>query len=211
MEILGDVNVPSTWTEAREALSLSIRQAVWSCGGKLLFWHWVQPMSYFLLFDIYYCSLNDETRTYATFVAYREVLYLLFTLLALWLNPAYLLLELDPVLKPRSSKAIGIATVVAGASARCTGKLCSGGGCTCSRHTTTSRYVWHVGRQVRSKDAQDFQSASLGRFSSLRIFMVWQPSYRSNVPRKRYSLGHWSSATRSPPPVSSRPPVDSRS
>ena len=33
-------------------------------------------------------------------VAVREAIYVLSTLLALWLNPAYLLLELDPLRKP---------------------------------------------------------------------------------------------------------------
>eukprot|EP01046_Picozoa_sp_COSAG06_P011834 COSAG06_NODE_681_length_13133_cov_6.625547_11_plen_421_part_00 len=49
---------PSTWTEARLALGLSVRQAIWSCGIKLLFWHWVQPLSYFTVFAWHYCSLS---------------------------------------------------------------------------------------------------------------------------------------------------------
>ena len=48
---------PSTWTAARRALRLSVRQAVWSCGTKLLLWHWSQPLSYFAVFAVYYCSL----------------------------------------------------------------------------------------------------------------------------------------------------------
>ena len=102
---------PSTWTEAREALGLSVRQAVWSCGSKLLLWHWAQPLSYFAVLGIYYCTLPDDDpnqrllglRAIGRTVAYREAAYLLSTLLALWLSPAYLLLELDPVLKPASA------------------------------------------------------------------------------------------------------------
>eukprot|EP01045_Picozoa_sp_COSAG04_P017836 COSAG04_NODE_1607_length_6175_cov_6.046906_3_plen_489_part_00 len=98
-------DAPSTWTEARVALGLSVRQAVWSCGSKLLLWHWAQPLSYFAVLGIYYCALaNDDAfdnqRVLGLIVAIREALYVLYTLLALWLNPAYLLLELDSVLKP---------------------------------------------------------------------------------------------------------------
>lgn len=100
---------PSTWTDARVALGLSVRQAVWSCGAKMLLWHWTQPLSYLAVFGVYYCSLDDDQRTpgtnmtsrdSGTWVALREALYLVSTLLALWLNPAYLLLELDGVLRP---------------------------------------------------------------------------------------------------------------
>ena len=97
---------PSTWTDARVALGLSVRQAVWSCGGKMLLWHWTQPLSYLAVFGVYYCSLDDDgyfadvQRICGMFVAVREALYLVSTLLALWLNPAYLLLELDGVLRP---------------------------------------------------------------------------------------------------------------
>eukprot|EP01045_Picozoa_sp_COSAG04_P006226 COSAG04_NODE_302_length_17393_cov_6.251417_15_plen_615_part_00 len=99
-----DVDAPSTWTEARVALGLSVRQAVWSCGSKLLLWHWAQPLSYFAVLGIYYCTLDDGQRGLGLQVAVREVLYVLSTLLALWLNPAYLLLELDPMLKPSAER-----------------------------------------------------------------------------------------------------------
>lgn len=103
---------PSTWTEARTALGLSVRQAVWSSGTKMLLWHWSQPLAYFAVFGVYYCVLPDEygngkislsdrsQRGLGTIVAVREVLYVLQTLLALWLNPSFLLLELGGVLRP---------------------------------------------------------------------------------------------------------------
>jgi hypothetical protein len=101
------VDHPPTWTEARIALGLSVRQAVWSSGAKLLIWHWSQPLSYFAVFGTYYCSLVGDThdhhtnqRSLGTLVAIREALYIVSTLLALWLNPAYLLLELESVLRP---------------------------------------------------------------------------------------------------------------
>ena len=86
---------PSTWTEARLALGLSVRQAIWSCGIKLLFWHWVQPLSYFTVFAWHYCSLSPTMQLFSRLVAYREAFYFVETVVAMSLNPAYLLLELD--------------------------------------------------------------------------------------------------------------------
>ena len=78
---------------------------VWSSGTKLLLWHWSQPLSYFAVFGAYFCSLplpvHDQLnqRSLGTFVAVREAAYVLSTLLALWVNPAYLLMELGSVIK----------------------------------------------------------------------------------------------------------------
>ena len=98
---------PSTWTEARVGLGLSTRQAIWSSGTRILLWHWAQPLSYFVVFGAYYCSLpadpteneggDNLLQEIGTFVAVREAMYVATTLLALWLNPAYLLLELESV------------------------------------------------------------------------------------------------------------------
>ena len=80
---------------------------VWSCGTKLLLWHWSQPLAYFTVFGVYYCSLpslfedidegslEETVQGFGMVVLVREVIYFICTLLALWLNPAYLLLELS--------------------------------------------------------------------------------------------------------------------
>jgi hypothetical protein len=97
---------PSSWAEARVGLGLSVRQAVWSCGNKLLLWHWSQPLAYLAVFGAYYCSLDGiaafgfTVRGLGIVVAVREATYLVYTILALWLNPAFLLLELESVLQP---------------------------------------------------------------------------------------------------------------
>ena len=97
---------PSTWMEARVGLGLSTRQAIWSSGTRILLWHWAQPLSYFVVFGAYYCSLPvtpgyedgyNSLQGFGTFVAVREAMYVATTLLALWFNPAYLLLELESV------------------------------------------------------------------------------------------------------------------
>eukprot|EP01043_Picozoa_sp_COSAG02_P090107 COSAG02_NODE_27005_length_619_cov_0.794231_1_plen_147_part_01 len=83
-----------------------MRQAVWSCGNKLLLWHWSQPLAYLAVFGAYYCSLDGiaafgfTARGLGIVVAFRQASYLVYTILALWLNPAFLLLELESVLQP---------------------------------------------------------------------------------------------------------------
>eukprot|EP01047_Picozoa_sp_COSAG01_P035450 COSAG01_NODE_2721_length_7186_cov_3.571328_4_plen_499_part_00 len=98
---------PSSWAAARAALGLSVRQARWSAGAKLVLWHWTEPTTYLALLGIYMCPLlqgtENQTRhniRVALFVAWREVAYLLSTLAALRLNPAFLLMELGPVRRP---------------------------------------------------------------------------------------------------------------
>ncbi len=96
---------PSTWNAARN--KLSVRQAVWSSGTKLLLWHWTQPLSYFAVFGAYFFSLSPNQQRFGTVVAVREGVYMVCTLLALCFNPAYLLMELDSVWKPASDEAVG--------------------------------------------------------------------------------------------------------
>ncbi len=98
---------PSTWNAARN--KLSVRQAVWASGTKLLLWHWTQPLSYFAVFGAYFFSLSPNQKLFGTVVAVREGVYMVCTLLALYINPAYLLMELDSVWKPRSDEAVGAA------------------------------------------------------------------------------------------------------
>ena len=102
---------PTSWEQARSAQRLSMRQALWSCGAKLLLWHWSQPLSYLYAFAYYYCELPLYELKFKTgyqvlaplpgyfqkfglWVAIREVTYFGSTFVALILNPAYLLLEL---------------------------------------------------------------------------------------------------------------------
>jgi hypothetical protein len=94
----GAVCAPS-WAQARGSLGLNARQAVWSCGAKMLLWHWAQSLSYFAVFGLNYCVVSQTQRIMGAIVACREVAYLISTLLALRFNPAYLLLELDGVLE----------------------------------------------------------------------------------------------------------------
>ena len=102
----------TTWTEARIAQCLTVRQALWSCGAKLLLWHWAQSLSYLYAFGYYYCELPryrfelgvpqlgflpfnySSLQQGGILVAIREATYFGSTIVALVLNPAYLLMEL---------------------------------------------------------------------------------------------------------------------
>ena len=50
----------TSWGAARAALGLTERQARWAATGRLLFWHWVQPLSYLAALALYYCPLDQR-------------------------------------------------------------------------------------------------------------------------------------------------------
>jgi hypothetical protein len=91
---------PSSWEQTRSALGLDWAPALWVSGLKLLFWHWSQPLAYLLVLDHTWCQLKNtanygaDAQTLALIVAWREISYLLTTLVCIYLNPAFLLLEL---------------------------------------------------------------------------------------------------------------------
>ena len=67
----------------------------------MLIWHLMMPLSYFAVFGAYFCSLPDaDSAVAAIIVAAREAIYVVNTLVALRVNPSFLLLELDSVVRP---------------------------------------------------------------------------------------------------------------
>eukprot|EP00746_Dinoflagellata_sp_MGD_P138555 gnl/MRDRNA2_/MRDRNA2_72186_c0_seq2.p1 gnl/MRDRNA2_/MRDRNA2_72186_c0~~gnl/MRDRNA2_/MRDRNA2_72186_c0_seq2.p1 ORF type:complete len:280 (+),score=21.80 gnl/MRDRNA2_/MRDRNA2_72186_c0_seq2:85-924(+) len=58
---------------------------------RLLFWHWMQPLAYAVVFYAYSDVLSGLQLLLGLAVLGREALYVLFTLLAMLLCPAYLL------------------------------------------------------------------------------------------------------------------------
>jgi hypothetical protein len=83
----------SSWTRAIELSGLSNAGAYFSAFMRLLFWHWLQPALYFLVFACYWHKLDSFQLIFGTAVAVRELLYLLSTLICVVLNPSYLLLD----------------------------------------------------------------------------------------------------------------------
>jgi drug/metabolite transporter superfamily protein YnfA len=79
----------ATWEEARLALNLTTRQAKGVSIGKLMLWHWSQPVAYFYVLYAFFCTLNRWQRIFGCVVAAREGIYLISTLVALQLCPVY--------------------------------------------------------------------------------------------------------------------------
>eukprot|EP01045_Picozoa_sp_COSAG04_P028912 COSAG04_NODE_4616_length_1988_cov_1.176284_2_plen_376_part_00 len=108
----GAASKPSTWDEARAELGLTFGQAMSVSLVKTLFWHWVQPISYFIILSLYYCEVARSSENFqmiALIVAVREVGYVCSTILACIFCPACLLLELDKegLCGPRGGKKLG--------------------------------------------------------------------------------------------------------
>jgi hypothetical protein len=94
---IGGMN-QATWDEARVALGITVKQAVWVSRMKLVFWHWSQPVAYWIVCGYYFCLLDEDQRSLAIIVAVREIFYWLCTIIAyIWACPAFVLLELGSI------------------------------------------------------------------------------------------------------------------
>ena len=90
----------TTWEEARVALGMDMKQALWVSRCKLVLWHWSQPLAYLAILTEYFCELSEQQRYMAAAVAVRELMYLATTVIAYgWVCPAFVLLELKGIWK----------------------------------------------------------------------------------------------------------------
>eukprot|EP01047_Picozoa_sp_COSAG01_P011795 COSAG01_NODE_520_length_16006_cov_6.454077_3_plen_488_part_00 len=87
----------SSWAGAVEANGQSPAGATLTAAGRLLFWHWLQPALYWAVFACFYDQIrpgvDGAQKGFGWAVAVREALYLLNTLVALYANPAFLLVD----------------------------------------------------------------------------------------------------------------------
>eukprot|EP01051_Picozoa_sp_SAG22_P013723 SAG22_NODE_1570_length_4095_cov_8.591842_1_plen_1009_part_10 len=95
--IADDSTPQSSWTEAREALGLSVQQAIAVSCAKLLLWHWSQPVAYLIVFRTYFCVISPFQKEFGMVVAAREMLYLATTIGGMLACPCYLLLDISTV------------------------------------------------------------------------------------------------------------------
>ena len=113
----------ATWDEARKALHLDDEQARWVTNLKQGLWHWSQPVAYGFVYGMYFCSLDEMQRLLAVVVAVRELLYWVKTVIAYWLCPGFLLLELGNPFSWQEEGASDLGLTVPG---RCSAiKLCA--------------------------------------------------------------------------------------
>ena len=83
----------SSWAYAVELNGYSRRGALALGLLRALLWHAVQPTAYFLTFSAYMDELDDMQRFFGWGVAVREAIYLLTVLACLYINPAFLLVD----------------------------------------------------------------------------------------------------------------------
>ena len=82
-----------TWTEAAKRLQLNYCAAMTVSILRLIFFHWSQPIGYGVALYIYYSQLPQVQLILGCVVLFREFLYLILTITAISVNPAYLLVD----------------------------------------------------------------------------------------------------------------------
>eukprot|EP01047_Picozoa_sp_COSAG01_P087532 COSAG01_NODE_20183_length_966_cov_3.078431_1_plen_156_part_00 len=78
---------------ASSGRSSSTCGALCLAAARLLLWHWLQPVVYFMVLGCHWAELDAVQRGFGAAVAVREVLYVAATLLGLCANPAFLLVD----------------------------------------------------------------------------------------------------------------------
>ena len=86
-----------TWAEACDDLCLSSWQGFWVAVFKLICWHWSQPVVYYWVFFVYFCTLSPDQQLAGSIIAARETIYVISTVIALIKCPSFLLLDLSTV------------------------------------------------------------------------------------------------------------------
>ena len=104
-------NVPN-WDLAIQRNGISRCGAYSAALKRFLFWHMIQPVMYwFVLWVAYWGQLSWTQRILGLLVLSREALYVLLLLVALAINPAFLLVDVPASVK---SDAEGVHHPVAG-------------------------------------------------------------------------------------------------
>ena len=82
-----------SWKEAAKRLKLNYCAAMTVSILRLVFFHWTQPIGYGIALYIYYHRLPQLQLILGCVVLFREVAYIVLTLVAVVLNPAFLLVD----------------------------------------------------------------------------------------------------------------------
>ena len=71
--------------------------------ARLLFWHWLQPALYFAVLACHWAELDGWQHFFGIAVGVREGSYVQSTLVALWLNPAFLPVDVGATVREREA------------------------------------------------------------------------------------------------------------
>jgi hypothetical protein len=97
----------NSWARALAANDQSAAGGALTAVGRLLFCHWVQPALYWAVFACFYDQIDGAQWGFGWAVAVREALYLLTTLVALYANPAFLLVDVGASVRDVTAGGVG--------------------------------------------------------------------------------------------------------
>ena len=92
-------NSTGKWARARAAKGMSQCGAVVRAAGRLVFWHVIQPLLYFIVFAMCSPELFGLQYWLGFLVGIREAAYLLLTLVCVGVNPAFLIVDVGASVK----------------------------------------------------------------------------------------------------------------
>eukprot|EP01045_Picozoa_sp_COSAG04_P019762 COSAG04_NODE_1952_length_5149_cov_76.130099_2_plen_316_part_00 len=96
----------SSWSLALRKNELSHRTAVVQATLRLLLLHWLQPLVHFVVFGMYWRHIDWVQQIFGVGIVLREVLYLLSTITCLWVNPAFLLVDIVSVISDHDPSSV---------------------------------------------------------------------------------------------------------
>ena len=99
-----------SWYSARDELGLNTCGATLISMIRLFFWHWLQPLLYGVVLFAYWNLLVDAQKILGLIVGGREALYWFMTVMALYRNPSYLLVDLKATWNGKTRSATSFTT-----------------------------------------------------------------------------------------------------
>ena len=99
------VEKKTDWASARKFSGLKPCTAALVAATKLVFWHWLQPAAYLFALVVYWGEIDTTSRWLGAIVGVREAIYLVSTIVALFVQPAYLLVSTGATLRNDKSGA----------------------------------------------------------------------------------------------------------
>ena len=93
------INGDRDWNDAVTDLKMNACGAVTIATARLLFWHWLQPILYAFVLYAYWDLIDEVQRILGLIVGGREALYWILTVIAVFRNPVYLLVDLSSTWK----------------------------------------------------------------------------------------------------------------
>ena len=87
------VEEKTDWASACKFSGLMPCTAALVAAAKLVLWHWLQPAAYLFALVVYWGEIDTTSRWLGAIVGVREAIYIVLTIVALFVQPAYLLVS----------------------------------------------------------------------------------------------------------------------